>query len=69
MRKVFNEDSILITDLKKMLQEIEKVYSDLYNTDSLIPSENVVNFYLEIPRLTEVDAKTCEGKLTTEEYL
>ena len=41
MRKVFNKDGILITDPKKILQEIEKVYSDLYKADSLKPSENL----------------------------
>ena len=74
MCKVFylNEDGILITDPKKILQESERFYSDLYKTASLTPSDNVLNFYLEnpeIPRLTEVDAKACEGKLTAEECL
>ena len=67
-----NEDGILITDPKKILQESDRFYSDLYKTASLTPSENVLNVYLEnpeIPRLTEVDAKACEGKLTAEECL
>ena len=74
MCKVFylNEDGILITDPKKILQESERFYSDPYKTASLKPSKNVLNFYLEnpeIPRVTEVDAKACEGKLTAEECL
>ena len=72
VRKVFNKDGILITDPKKILQEIEKFYSDLYKADSLKPSENLLNSFLanpEIPRLTAENAQTCEGKLTVAECL
>ena len=66
MRKVFNKDGILITNPKEILQEIEKFYSDLYEADSLKPSENLLNSFLEnpeIPRLTAENAQACEGKL------
>ena len=66
MRKVFNKDGALITDPKKILQEIEKFYSDLYNADSLPPSENFLNSYLEnpeIPRLAVENAQACEEQL------
>ena len=72
VRKVFNKDGILITDPKKILQEIEKFYSDLYKADSLKPSENLLNSFLanpDIPRLTEENAHACEGKLTVAECL
>ena len=72
LRKVFNKDGILITDPKKILQEIEKFYSDLYKADSLKPSENLLNSFLanpKIPRLTEENAHACEGKLTVAECL
>ena len=72
MRKVFNKDGILTTDPKKILQEIEKFYSDLYKPDSLKPSENLLNSFLanpKIPRLTEENAHACEGKLTVAECL
>ena len=69
---MFNKDGILITDPKKILQEIEKFYSDLYKADSLKPSENLLNSFLanpEIPRLTEENAHACEEKLTVAECL
>ena len=69
---MFNKDGILITDPKIILQEIEKFYSDLYKTDSLTPSGNLLNSYLEnpeIPRLTGDNAQACEGKLTVDECL
>ena len=67
MRKVFNKDGILITHTQKILQEIEKFYSDLYKADSLKLSENLLNSFLvnpEIRRLTAENAQACEGKLT-----
>ena len=70
VRKVFNKDGILITNPKEILQEIEKFYSDLYRADSLTPSENLLNSFLEnpeIPRLTAENAQACEGKLTVAE--
>ena len=70
--KVFNKGGILITDPKKILQEIEKFYSDLYKFDSRKPSENLLNSFLanpEILRLTTENAQACEGKLTVAECL
>ena len=70
MRKVFNKDGILITNPKEILQEIEKLYSDLYRADSLTPSENLLNSFLENPeihRLTAENAQAFEGKLTVAE--
>ena len=72
VRKVFNKDGILITGPKKILQEIEKFYSDLYKADSLKPSENLLNSFLansEIQRLTAENAQACERKLTAAECL
>ena len=72
MRNVFNKDGVLSTDPKKIVQEIEKFYSDLYKADSLKPSENLLNSFLakaEIPRLTAENAQGCEGKLTVAECL
>lgn len=42
------------------------------NPDSLTPSENLLNSYLEnpeIPRLTGENAQACEGKLMVDECL
>ena len=70
VRKVSNNDGILITNPKEILQEIEKFYSDLYKADSLTPSENLLSSFLEnpeIPRLTAENAQACEGKLKVAE--
>ena len=56
MRKVFNKDGILITDPKKILQEIEKFYSNLYKADSLKPSENLLNSFLANPKILTEDS-------------
>ena len=51
---------------------MEKFYSDLYKTDSLTPPENLLNFYRknsDIPRLTQVNAYACEGRLAVNECL
>ena len=69
---MFSKDGILITDPGKILQEIEKFYSDLYKAASVMPSENLLNSYLEnpeIPKLTPENAEFCEGKLTVAECL
>ena len=70
VRKVLNEDCVLVTDPKKVLYEIEKFYSDLYKADLLVPSDNLLTSFLEnpeIPKLTPDDAQVCEGKLTVAE--
>jgi len=49
------------------MYEIEKFYTDLYKDDSLTPSIDLLNSFLEnpeIPRLTADDAQICEGKFT-----
>ncbi|KAL9967827.1 hypothetical protein ACROYT_G026124 [Oculina patagonica] len=70
VRKVLNEDGVLVTDPKKVLYEIEKFYSNLYKADSLAPSNDSLTSFLEnpvIPKLTANDAQVCEGKLTVAE--
>ena len=50
-----------------MQQEIERFYSDLWKSDALSPSENMLNSFLknpDVPKLSQVDAQVCEGKLT-----
>jgi len=65
VRKDFNKEGTLITDPKNVMYEIEKFYTDLYKDDSLTPSIDSLNSFLEnpeIPRLTADDAQICEGK-------
>ena len=61
---------MLITDPKRILQEIQNFYSDLCKHDPLRPSEEMLNFFLnnsEIPKLTNNEARKCDGKLTVDE--
>ena len=67
VRKIFNGEGVLITDPKKVQQEIERFYSDLCRSDTLTPSENMLNFFLKnpnVPKLSQVDAQVCVGKST-----
>ena len=67
VRKVFNDEGVLITDPKKILQEIQNLYSNLFERDPLRPSEDMVNSFLnnsEIPKLTYNETRNCDGKLT-----
>ena len=68
--KVFNSKGVLITDPKRILQEIQNFYSDLCKHDPLRPSGEMLNFLLnnsEIPKLTNNEARNCDGKLTVDE--
>ena len=70
VRKVFNSEGVLITDPKRILQEIQNFYSDLCKHDPLRPSQEMLNFFLnnsEIPKLTNNEARNCDGKLTVDE--
>ena len=70
VRKVFNNEGVLITDPKKILQEIQNFYSNLCKRDPLRPSEEMLNSFLnnsEIPKLTDNEAQICDGKLTVDE--
>ena len=70
VRKVFNREGVLITDLKKTLQEAHKFYSNLCKQDPLNPSEDILNSFLnnpKIPKLSDNDIRTCDEKLTADE--
>ena len=70
VRKVFNSEGVLITDPKRILQEIQNFYSNLCKHDPLRPSEEMLNFFLnnsEIPKLANNEARNCDGKLTVDE--
>ena len=68
--KIFNGEGVLIADPQKVQQEIERFYSYLCKSDTLSPSENMLNYFLknpDVPKLSRVDAQVCEGKLTVSE--
>ena len=70
VRKVFNDEGILITDQKKILQEIQNFYSNLCKCEPLRPSEEMLNSFLNnsgIPKLTFNEALICDGKLKVDE--
>ena len=70
VRKVFNREGVLITYPKKIRQEIHNFYSNLCKRDPLSPSEDVLNSFLnnpKIPKLSDNDIRICDGKLTVDE--
>ena len=70
VRKVFNDEGMLITDQKKILQEIQNFCSNLCKCEPLRPSEEMLNSFLNnsgIPKLTFNEALICDGKLTVDE--
>ena len=70
VRKVLNDEGVHITDPKKILQEIQNFYSNICKRDPLRPSEDMLNSFLnnsEIPKLTNNEARICDGKLTVDE--
>ena len=70
MRKVFNREGVLITDPKKILQETYNFYSNLCKQDPLSPSEDILNSFLnnpKIPKLSDNGIRICDGKLTVDE--
>ena len=44
--KVFNNEGVLITEPKKIMQEIQNFYSNLCKCDPLRPSEDMLNSFL-----------------------
>ena len=42
IRKVYTEDGCLTSDPKRIMKEVESIYSKLYQEDNLKPSENLV---------------------------
>ena len=67
---MFDNKGVLITDPKKILQEIQNFYSNLCKRDPPRRSEDMINSFLnnsEIPKLTNDEARICDGKLTVDE--
>jgi len=70
VRKIFNCEGALITDPRKIRQEIERFYSNLFKSDTLSPPIDVLTSFLRnpgIPKLSQLDAQVCEGKLIISE--
>ena len=54
VRKVLDNNRVVITDPKKILQEIHNTLNSFLN-------------HLEMPKLSDNDVQICKGKLTVEE--
>ena len=70
VRKFFNGEGTSITVPQKVRQEIERFYSDLCKSDTLSPPKDMLTSFLknpDIPKLSQLDAQVCEGKLTISE--
>ena len=64
VRKVFDNEGVLIKDPKKILQEIQHFYNNLCKRDP--PRRSFLN-NSEIPKLTNDEARICDRKLTVDE--
>ena len=70
VRKFFNGEGTVITDPQKVRQEFERFYSNLCKSDTLSPPKDMLTSFLknpDIPKLSQLDAQVCEGKLTISE--
>ena len=54
VHKVFNREGVLITDPKRILQETHNFYSNLCKQDSLSPSEDILNLFLNNPKIRKL---------------
>ena len=52
--KVFNREGVLITDPKKILQETHTFYSNLCKQDPFSPSEDILNSFLNNPKIPKL---------------
>ena len=72
VRKVFSKDGFLTTDPRKIMAEVENYYTNLYKSEPLNPSANLLHSFLGNPgisKLSDEEATLCEGKLTASECL
>ena len=70
VRKVFSKDGFLTTDPRKIMAEVENYYTNLYKSEPLNPSANLLHSFLGNPgisKLSDEEATLCEGKLTASE--
>ena len=66
VRKIFTSEGKMTTDPKKIMNELESFYSNLYDGSRGADSETITSFLndsLKIPKLTEDLRSDCEGKL------
>lgn len=51
---IFSNDGLLITDRRRILQEIQLFYSNLCKCDPLDPSEGILNSFLNNPEIKNI---------------
>ena len=66
VRKIFTRDRKLANNPKKIMDELESLYADLYDGSSC-PSDSATSMFLDnsrgFPALADESRKICEGKL------
>ena len=66
VRKVFNREGKLTTDPKRIMNELEIFYSDLYDGSTCVDMGSFSSFLSDLnkmPSLVEEKKNVCEGKL------
>ena len=64
------EKEFLLQTLKRFYRKRKNFYSNLCKQDPLNPSEDILNSFLnnpKIPKLPDNDIRICDGKLTVDE--
>ena len=69
MRKIINSDSQQVSDETEIGQKLKQFYSSLYKRHSNKPVDECMSYLanMNIPRLTDEEQSSCEGKLTENE--
>lgn len=71
MRKILTRTEVLTTNPKKIMNELESFYSDLYKERDLLSTDSNIDYFLrdseDPPKLTEELRSLCEGKLKYKE--
>ena len=71
VRKVFNREGKLTTDPKRIMNELEIFYSDLYDGSTCVDMGSFSSFLSDLnkmPSLVEEKKNVCEGKLGYGEF-
>ena len=63
------DDGKIITQRDTILSELHKFYSELYTSHHEMPIDFSELYNLELPKLTEIEQRYCEGILTESEIL
>ena len=70
LRRIFISENVETTNLDQIMQSLKSFYSTLYKRRSEKSEAECLDFLgdLNIPKLSDDDRTSCEGKLTLNEY-